>query len=179
MTNGVCHLRDLPNQLQGRQEPLSFAHHCISSMEPRAGAEQVFLKHLMSEWMWFSESLEKQMGGGPQDEFSRENHRHRREAAMWRGHPWQTAAKHCPSNCENWPGGLLSVFRHISHMSRWPGQHSLLDPGRETTFQLLWSVFQFLMSHSPVLLALLIIWNCWVLEVKKSLWRTIKLVLTH
>lgn len=77
------------------------------------------------------------------------------------------------SHCENWPGGPLSVFRRVSHVSRWPGQHSLLGPGRETTFQLLGSVFQFLMSSQPSAHSCFqMTWNCRVVKVKNSLLRT-------
>lgn len=47
------------------------------------------------------------------------------------------------------------MFRRISHVSRWPGQRSLLSPGRETAFELPCSVFQLLRPHIPVLRALL------------------------
>lgn len=176
----VCALPTWPQALGGRS-PLSCAHHYTPSTKPRTRTELMLRKCLLSEWTWFSELSERQTWGrGPQDELSTGNYRHCRRAALWRSHPRLTAAKRCLSHCENWPGGPLSAFRRISHVSRWPGQHSLLGPGRETTFQLLGSVFQFLMCPQPSAHSCFqMTWNCLVVKVKNSLLKTLKFVLIH
>lgn len=102
-----------------------------------AQGEQVLRKYLANKRMGLWTSLQKQTvwsGGGrePQDTFGRENH--------WR-RGWKLFEKAVPG----WQqqndiqvsvntGQVAScLFRRICRMSRWPGQHSLLGAGRETT----------------------------------------------
>ena len=77
-----------------RQEPSFLCLSLHPSTKPRTRTELMLPKCLLSEWTWFSELSEKQTWGrGPQDEFSRENYRHWRQAALWSSHPRLTAAK--------------------------------------------------------------------------------------
>lgn len=115
-------------------------------------------------------------GRGPQDELSRQTHRHRGEAAIWRSSPWLTTVKHYPRNRENWPGGPVCVFRPIPHMSRWPGQHSLLGASRETALQLLCSYSSRCPTVQWLQLCFQRIWNYGVVKVKSPSQKTLKFV---